>query len=64
MKTVDRYRLYSKPVRTTDLKVHVFVGPPNSGKTKFVNIDTQITTLPDWKRSMERRIYGANQWSW
>jgi len=37
MKTVDRYRLYSKPVRTTDLKVHVFVGPPNSGKTKFVN---------------------------
>jgi len=37
MKTVDRYRLYSNPYELLDLKVHVFVGPPNSGKTKFVN---------------------------
>jgi len=37
MKTVDRYRLYNKPVRTTDLQVHVLVGPPDAGKTRFVN---------------------------
>jgi len=34
IKTVDRYRTYVPPVRTTELKVALFVGKPGTGKTR------------------------------
>jgi len=35
-KTIDRYRTYQAPRRIIDLKVHVLVGQPGTGKTRFV----------------------------
>lgn len=34
IKSVDRYRTYVPPKRTTDLKVALFVGLPGTGKTR------------------------------
>lgn len=34
-KTVDRYRSYTAPVRTSDLAVHLFYGKPGTGKTRM-----------------------------
>lgn len=34
MKATDRYRSYLKPERTVDLKVHLLIGKPGTGKTR------------------------------
>lgn len=47
IKTVDRYRTYKPPVRTTELKVALFVGAPGTGKTrKAYELFPDIYTTP------------------
>jgi len=34
-KSIDRYRSYTPPIRKHELTVHLFVGKPRTGKTRF-----------------------------
>jgi len=59
IKTVDRYRTYVPPVRTTELKVALFVGKPGTGKTRQLMPFSQISMHTNWQGLMARWILGT-----